>query len=61
MNKFFIIVTGAVVGFALVFLVTAGVYWLIAWSFDLAFSWKYSVGIAIIWMVLVQLFRRVSR
>ena len=44
--------------YALIFLFVSGAYWVVAWSFDLPFEWKYSVGITVIWLLIVQLFRR---
>ena len=41
---------------ALAFLITTSVYWLVCWSFDLVFTWKYAVGVYVIWMLVVQIF-----
>jgi hypothetical protein len=35
-------------GLALNYVITTTIYWLIAWSFNLTFSWKLSVGIWVI-------------
>ena len=57
MKKLFIILVGSIIGFGMIFLSVSAVYALIAWAFDLMFSWKYAVGISVIWLLLVQLFR----
>ena len=57
MEKLFIILVGLLIGFGMVFLGVSAVYAIIAWAFDIEFSWKYAVGVTVIWMLVVQLFQ----
>ena len=57
MKNFLIVLVGFSLGLGFVFLVVSGIYWVVAWAFDLTFSWKYSVGISVIWILLSQLFK----
>jgi len=54
MVKFLIVLLITLVSFS----ISAGVYWLICWSFDLTFTWKYAFGVWVIWMLVVQVFGR---
>ncbi len=40
------------------FLFTAGLYWVVAWAFDFAFSWKYALGIWVALFVIKSIFQR---
>ena len=51
------VVVGVIIGLSIVFAVVSFVYWIVAWSFDLTFEWKYSVGVSIVWILLMKLFR----
>ena len=49
----FIMVAGFAVGFG----IFAGLVWLICWSFDLEFSWRYAFGVWLVWMLVSNLFK----
>ncbi len=40
------------------FLFTAGLYWIVAWAFDFAFSWKYAIGIWVALFIIKSIFQR---
>ena len=44
-------------GWLLGFGIFSGVVWLVCWSFDLTFTWKYAFGAWLIWMLASGIFR----
>lgn len=43
--------------YGLGFLVIAGLYWIVCWAFGFIFSWKFAIGIFVIYTVLCTIAR----
>ena len=50
-----LIIVGVAMGIS--FAISAGLTWLVCWSFDLTFTWKYALGVWVIFGVVQHLFR----
>ena len=60
MDKFIIfigVVAMVAIGWAIGFGIFAGFTWLVCWSFDLTFTWKYAFGAWLIWMLISGVFK----
>ena len=49
------VITIIILGLALNYFLTTLFYWLVTWSFNLTFSWKISIGVWIISLVILGL------
>ena len=60
MEKTIVVIAGLVpiaLGWAIGFAIFAGLTWVVCWSFDLEFTWKYALGIWIIWIFVRGMFK----